>query len=268
MKVSTSAYYVARIKPASLINAYQFRLEAKMKNLFSKHNRRIGSRQMVNLLKQEGFNIGRYLTRKIMKKLHLYCLQRKSKPNSYKGKSYRSKVNLLNQCFDPLFPNEVWAGDITYLKTVNGWRYLAIVMDLYSRRVIAWKLGDHMQTSLVIDVLKKAHSLRKPQYGCVFHSDQGSQYTSDEFQEKIEELKMRSSLSGVGCCYDNAVVERFFGTLKHESLGSTRMLKDEQLEEKIAQYMRYYNMDRLHSRNNGMSPFMFENSQIKVSCFA
>ncbi|KZX37293.1 integrase core domain-containing protein [Wohlfahrtiimonas chitiniclastica] len=94
------------------------------------------------------------------------------------------------------------------------------------------------------------------------NSDQGSQYTSDEFQEKIEQLKMRSSLSGVGCCYDNAVVERFFGSLKHEWLGSTRMMKDEQLEEKIAQYMRYYNMDRLHSRNNGMSPFAFENSQI------
>lgn len=268
MRVSTSAYYAACLKPIDSIDAYQFRLEAKVKALFSKHNQRIGSRQMVGLLKNEGFNIGRYLARKIMKKLNLHCLQRKSRPNSYKGKSYRPKVNLLNQCFDPLFPNEVWAGDITYLKTLNGWRYLAIVMDLYSRRVIAWKFSEHMQTSLVIDVLQKAHNLRNPQYGCIFHSDQGSQYTSDEFQEKLEQLKMRSSLSGVGCCYDNAVVERFFGSLKHECLGSTKMMKDEQLKEKIAQYMRYYNMDRLHSRNNGMSPFTFENSQRKVSCLA
>ena len=110
MKVSTSAYYAACLKPIGSIDAYQFRLEAKVKTLFSKHNQRIGSRQMVGLLKNEGFNIGRYLARKIMKKLNLHCLQRKSRPNSYKGKSYRSKVNLLNQCFDPLFPNEGWAG--------------------------------------------------------------------------------------------------------------------------------------------------------------
>lgn len=268
MKVSLSAYYAAKQKTFNVIDICHFHLTAIIKSLFTKHNKRIGSRQMMALLKTEGFKIGRYLVRKLMKALNLYCLQHKTKPTSKKGKSDREKVNLLNQCFDPLFANEVWAGDITYLKTIHGWRYLAIVMDLYSRRVIAWKLSNHMHSSLVVDVLQQAYVLRRPQYGCIFHSDQGSQYTCDDFQNKVVQLNMRSSLSDVGCCYDNAVVERFFGSLKHEWLGSTKMMREEQLQAKISKYMHYYNMGRPHSRNNGMSPFAFENSQIKVSYFA
>ncbi len=110
--------------------------------------------------------------------------------------------------------------------------------------------------------------MRQPQYGCVFHSDRGSQYTSDEFQDKVEQLSMRSSMGDVGCCYDNAVVERFFGSLKHEGLGPTRMMTEDQLQTKIANYIRYYNMTRLHSSNDGMSPFTFENSQLKVCSIA
>ena len=222
MKVSLSAYYEANFIPN--INLERFHLKNRIKTLFEECNQRIGSRQIVGFLQSEGIKVSRYLVRKLMKSLNLHCLQRKAKPRSKKGKSDRNRVNLLNQCFNPPFPNEVWAGDITYLKTAQGYRYLAVVMDLYSRRIVGWKLDTRMTSSLVIDVLQQAYSLRHPQYGCVFHSDQGSQYTSDDFQNKLLRLNMRSSMSGVGSCYDNAVVERFFGTLKSEAFRSSRLL--------------------------------------------
>lgn len=141
-------------------------------------------------------------------------------------------------------------------------------MDLYSRRILSWKLNDGMKSQLVIDVLHQAYGIRQPQYGCIFHSDRGSQYASEVFQKKVKDLQMRSSMGDVGCCYDNAVVERFFGSLKHEGLGSTRILNEQQLHDKIADYIRYYNMNRAHSANQGMSPFEYENSHYNVSCFA
>jgi putative transposase len=264
MKVSFSAFYAASKKTWNAISPKQMQLKARIETLFEEKNKRIGSRQMLGILKSEGFKIGRYKVSKLMKQLGLYCLQRKAKPKSKKGQSDRIKPNLLNQNFNPLFANEVWAGDITYLKTIHGWRYLAVVMDLYSRRIIAWVLSNHMRASLAVDALQKAHTLRRPQHGCVFHSDRGAQYTSDAFQDKAEQLNMRSSMGDVGCCFDNAVVERFFGSLKHEGLGPTRMMTETQLQTHIANYIRYYNMTRLHSRNDGMSPFTFESSQIKV----
>ena len=176
--------------------------------------------------------------------------------------------NLLNQNFRPLFANEVWAGDITYIKTSQGWRYLAVVMDFFSRRIVGWSMAERMKADLVIQALQQAHVLRQPQYGCVFHSDRGSQYTSRAFAKKASQLKMRLSMSDMGCCYDNAVVERFFSSLKYEGLGNTANMSESAVKQEITQFIRYYNFKRPHTANNGMSPLEYENSQIKVSCAA
>ena len=142
-----------------------------------------------------------------MRKLGLVCQQRQAfKVTTKRNEKHQVQFNLLNQNFQPLFANEVWAGDITYIKTSQGWRYLAVVMDLFSRRIVGWSMAERMKADLVIQALQQAHALRQPQYGCVFHSDRGSQYTSRAFAKKASQLKMRLSMSDMGCCYDNAVV--------------------------------------------------------------
>ena len=128
-------------------------------------------------------------------------------------------------------------------------------MDLFSRRIVGWSMSERMKTDLIVQALQKAHALRKPQYGCVFHSDRGSQYTSHAFAQQILKLKMRSSMSDVGYCYDNAVAERFFGSLKHEWLDVTSGVDPAQVEQEITSFIRYYNLKRPHVANNGMSPF-------------
>lgn len=126
--------------------------------------------------------------------------------------------NLLNMNFNPTSPNQVWAGDVSYLKAGEGWLYLAVVMDLYSRRIVVWQVSPRMTTDLIIKTFEKAHRLRQPPKGLVFHSDRGSQYTSKRFRALLEQSQCRASMGDLGTCWDNAVVERFFGSLKHDWL--------------------------------------------------
>ena len=125
----------------------------------------------------------------------------------------QSADNLLNQNFNPVVPNQVRADDVTYLKTEEGWMYPAIVMDLYSRRIVGWHISKRMTTGLVNKALMKAYNLRQTPRGLVFHSDRGSQYTSKRYQKLLQSYGMRSSMGDVGACWDNAYVERFFGSL-------------------------------------------------------
>jgi putative transposase len=151
-----------------------------------------------------------------MKKLGLIVTQRVA----YKVTTKRRHVddvadNLLNQNFNPVGPNQVWAGDITYLLTDEGWMYLAIVMDLYSRRIVGWFISKRMTTDLISKAMVKAYNLRRPPKGLVFHSDRGSQYTSGRYRQLLEGYGVRASMGDVGAYWDNAVVERFFGS--HET---------------------------------------------------
>ena len=266
MEVSVSAYYAFEPKKEDLASVG---LRVQIKALFDHHKQRIGSRTIKALLQQAGFQVGRYKIRSLMRKLGLVCQQRQAfKVTTKHNEKHQVQPNLLNQNFQPLCANEVWAGDITYIKTNQGWRYLAVVMDLFSRRIVGWSMAERMKADLVIQALQQAHVLRQPQYGCVFHSDRGSQYTSRAFSKKAHQLKVRLSMSDVGCCYDNAVVERFFGSLKHEGLGHTATMNENVVKQEITQFIHYYNFKRPHTANNGMSPLEYENSQIKVSCAA
>ncbi len=156
-----------------------------------------------------------------MKQLGLEVKQRKRYRPSSKGKEVSTADNLLNQNFNPVATNEVWAGDITYLRTPEGWLYLAIVMDLYSRRIVGWHMSSHIDIALISKVLMMAYNLRHPEKGCVFHSDRGSQYTSHQYQALLKSYDMRASQGDVGACWNNAAVERFFGSLKHDWLFKT-----------------------------------------------
>lgn len=266
MNVSTSAYYAWIKRPAKLITEDELRLYRKTKELFRDSRESLGNREMTKKLREEGFNIGRYKVRSIMKKLGLKVTQRVAYKVTTKRKHSDAVAdNLLNQNFNPVGPNEVWAGDVTYLKTNEGWMYLAIVMDLFSRRIVGWHIDKRMTSNLVCKALMKAYNLRQPSEGLVFHSDRGSQYTSKRYRKLLKGFGIRASMGDVGACWDNAVVERFFGSLKHDWLFKVHQPTREHMKKDVATYIRYYNLERLHSANGDMSPVNYENSLRKVS---
>lgn len=266
MEVSPSGYYAWRKRPVQLISANELMLYRRAKALFKASRQSLGSRELAKKLREEGFAVGRYRVRTLMRKLKLKVTQRVAYQVTTKRKHSDSvAANLLNQNFNPVGRNQVWAGDITYLKTGEGWMYLAIVMDLYSRRIIGWAINKRMTTELVERALARAVKLRRPPYGVVFHSDRGSQYTSKRFQSFLRKKALRSSMGDVGACWDNAVVERFFGSLKHDWLLKVRHPTRVDMQNDVAAYMKYYNVDRLHSANDDLSPVNYELSRIKVS---
>ena len=230
-----------------------------MKALFEQSRQNLGSREMMKKLRAEGIEVGRYRVRKLLAKIGLRVRQRLAYKVTTKRK-HGDKVadNLLNQNFNPLEPNAVWAGDITYLRTAEGWMYLAVVMDLYSRRIVGWHVDKRMTTDLISKAMIKAYNLRQPPKGLVFHSDRGSQYTSKRFRKLLNSYGMRASMGDVGACWDNAVVERFFGSLKHDWILKITHPTRDHMKQDIAKYMKYYNLDRLHSANEDLSPIDFE----------
>lgn len=224
---------------------------------------------MMIKLRKEGYQIGRDKVRRLMKKLNLVVQQRVAYKVTTKRKHSDAVAdNLLNQNFNPIAPNEVWAGDVTYLKTGEGWMFLAIVMDLYSRRIVGWHIDKRMTSDLVEKALIKAYNLRQPPKGIVFHSDRGSQYTSRRYRTLLRSYGLRASMGDVGACWDNAVLERFFGSLKHDWLFKVHQPTRDHTKNDVAAYMKYYNLERLHTANQGMSPIEYENQFRKVSGFA
>jgi len=167
--------------------------------------------------------------------------------------------NLLNQNFRVDNPNEVWVSDITYISTYQGWLYLAVVLDLYSRKVVGWSMSNRMTSQLVIDSLNHAIMDRNPAGGLIFHSDRGSQYASLDFRKSIEKNNIIQSMSGKGNCYDNAVAESFFHTLKTELVYWEKYKTRDEAKSSIFTFIEgFYNIRRRHSYLNYLSPFQYE----------
>ena len=269
MSVCRSAYYAWRKRPIRVISADELHLYRRAKMLFKASRNSLGSRELSKKLREEGFQVGRYRTQTLMRKLNLKVTQRVAYKVTTKRK-HSDKVadNLLNQNFNPVAANEIWAGDITYLRTGEGWLYLAVVMDLYSRRIVGWHIHKRMTTDLIGKALMKAINLRQPKAGLVFHSDRGSQYTSRLYRGLLAAHGIRSSMGDVGACWDNAVVERFFGSLKHDWILKVAQPTRDHMKQDVADYIRYYNNDRLHTTNGDTSPVKYELSQLKVSGLA
>jgi transposase InsO family protein len=181
--------------------------------------------------------------------------------------------NLLLQEFSPAAPNRCWAGDITYIRTSAGWRYLAVWIDLYSRRVVGWAMGSTMEASLVLEALNRAlgHRQITPDQ-LLIHTDQGSQYRATAYRQLLEDHKIICSMSAKGCCWDNAVVESFFSTLKHE-LGldddARTLISPQQLIRDLAFWIDgYYNRERRHSTIAYLSPIVYEQQFINALTLA
>lgn len=238
----------------------------KAKQLFKESRGSLGSRGLMRALNNEGFTIGRYKTRRIMRDHGLKVMQRMAyKVTTKQNRNDEVVPNLVNMKFNPSAPNLVWAGDITYLKTAEGWCYLSVVMDLYSRRIIGWSIDKSMTTALVERSLEQAYWLKKRPKGVIFHSDRGSQYTSRSFKKLTQKLGIKQSMGDTGACWDNAVVERFFGSLKHDWLLKVHHLTRDDMRKDVSAYMHYYNLKRLHTANGYMSPVNYENYKLRVS---
>ena len=168
--------------------------------------------------------------------------------------------NLLNRNFTVSAPNRVWAGDMTYIQTEEGWLFLAVVLDLFSRRIVGWSLREDMRSELVVDALRMAWLHRSPdrKTELIFHSDRGSQYASSDFNQVLNECAIRPSMSRKGDCWDNACSETLFASLKVERLHGTRFQTIRQAKDETLDWLLWYNRTRLHSTLKYVSPMQFE----------
>ncbi|WP_440862965.1 IS3 family transposase [Symbiopectobacterium purcellii] len=266
MRVTASAWYAWRKKPAEPLQK-DVEVRVRLKALFAASRQGAGSRTLVKRLRGEGIIISRWRVRKLMQEEGLVCRQRRTYKVTTKPHPVAEVApNLLNQNFNPPGPNQVWASDITYLKTGEGWLYLAAIMDLYSRLIVGWQVDRRMTSSLVCGALMKAYNLRTPPPGLVVHTDRGAQYTGQRFQALLSSYRLRSSMGDVGACWDNAVMERFWGSLKHEWLLLVPQPTRAYMEHDVATYIRYYNLDRHHAANGDLSPVRYEQmAEKKVS---
>ncbi len=210
MRVNRSSYYEWCQHSNSSIDSQTWKLCHRLKASFSESLQSLGSRRLVKLLRKEGFKIGRYRVRKLMKKLGL-AVKRKKRFTLTTDSKHQLPIaeNLLNRGFAPSSKNQVWTTDITYIWTVQGWLYLAVVIDLYSRRIVGWHLDRQMETALVSRAFMMAVNLRTPLKDLLHHSDRGSQYASHTYQELLKQHGMLCSMSRKGNCWGNAPTERF-----------------------------------------------------------
>jgi transposase InsO family protein len=238
-----------------------------MKELFRASRDSLGSRTLMRNLREEGFEIGRGRTRRLMKVLNLKVKQkRKYKATTDSKHQLPVAGNVLNRQFTPQGPNQAWGTDITYLWTQEGWIYLAVVIDLYSRRVVGWSMDRRIKKALVIRALMMAINLRRPPPGLIHHSDRGSQYASEDFRAVIEKHGIMASMSRKGNCWDNAPVERFFSSLKREWSGDRLYRTRQEAIADVREYVAvYYNSKRLHSTLGYKTPLDYEKDLNKVS---
>ena len=206
-----------------------------------------------------GLRVGKERVRRLMQR-HGIRAKGKRKFVVTTDSAHRLPVapDLVQRRFTPAAPNVLWSGDITYIATDEGWLYLAAVLDLHSRQVVGWSLQTHMQTSLVKDALLMACFRRRPAAGLIFHSDRGSQYCSQDFQDTLQAWGMRSSMSRKGNCWDNAPTESLWGRLKTACVHGQRFATREQARQAIMDWIAFYNHSRLHSALGYLSPMQFE----------
>jgi putative transposase len=267
LDVQRSGYYDWQSRPGKVIPPEELVLRRRMKALFAASRESLGSRMMTKQLRAEGFIIGRYRVRQLMKALGLVVKpKRKYKVTTDSGHDLPIAENILGRQFNPTGPNQAWGTDITYLWTQEGWIYLAVVIDLYSRRVVGWAIDRRMKKALVIRALLMAINLRKPPPGLIHHSDRGSQYASRAYQKLLKQHGMICSMSRKGNCWDNAPVERFFSSLKREWTGDRLYRTREEAIADIREYVAvYYNSKRLHSTLGYMTPMDYEKTLNNVS---
>lgn len=249
---STYKYWCAR---PSVINYDKIKLRALVNEKHKLSNGSVGSRSIAVMVSQDGVNLSRYRARRLMKDLGLVSCQLPKHAYKKALQSHVAIPNHLNRQFDVKAPNQVWCGDVTYIWTGQRWSYLAIVMDLFARKPIGSALSRSLDSNLTKQALNMAYELRGHPNGVMFHSDQGSHYTSISFRQNLWRLQIKQSMSRRGNCWDNAPMERFFRSLKSEWVPTTGYSSFNEAQVSITQYIvGYYSEHRPHQHNGGLPP--------------
>ncbi len=224
-----------------------------------------GSRTVATLATDDNYVVSRYRARKAMKALGLVSCQVRKHRYHRGGQEHHVAPNMLKRDFSPEEPNQVWCGDVTYIWTGKRWAYLAVVIDLYARKPVGWAMSFSPNSRLTKAALQMAFEARGEPEGLLFHSDQGSHYTSLEFRQTIWRLKIKQSMSRRGNCWDNSPMERFFRSLKTEWVPNIGYKNFDEAKDSIVKYIvGYYSQQRPHSFNNGLSPNQQEKNYQKA----
>ncbi|WP_143714089.1 IS3-like element ISEc31 family transposase [Escherichia coli] len=259
LEIHRSSYQYWR-KRRDTVNPARVRLCSEIRRAWNQSRGSAGARTLAEMLTQNGVPMSRYRAGRLMKYLNLSSCQ----PGKHQYKNARQEhtclPNLLERQFAVPEPDRVWCGDITYIWAGNRWCYLAVVMDLFARRVIGWSLSANADTALISSALRMAYEVRGQPRDVMFHSDQGSQYTGLKYQQLLWRYRIKQSVSRRGNCWDNSPMERFFRSLKTEWVPTDGYTGKDVARQQISSYiLNYYNSVRPHHYNGGLTPEESEN---------
>jgi transposase InsO family protein len=231
-----------------------------LESVFKKSRATYGTRRLKAVLLDRDRTVSRRRIGRLMREAGLACItKRKFKATTNSRHDLPVAPNHLDRQFSVVQPDQVYAGDITYIHTQEGWLYLAVVIDLYSRQVVGWSMAEHMRAKLVNDALSMAIWKRKPEKGLIWHTDRGSQYASDSHRALLQQHSIIQSMSRKGNCWDNALSESFFHTLKTELIHHQTYQTRSDAKQAVFEYIEvFYNRERLHSANGYLSPVDYE----------
>lgn len=261
--VSRSCYYDWLNSPKTDREKENEMLTEQLKELFEESRKTYGSRRLKRKLAEKDFHVSRRRIIRLMRNAGLFCKTKKRFKATTNSKHNKPIApNLLNRQFTVSQPDRYYVGDITYIATQEGWLYLAVVIDLFSRQIVGWSMDERMKAKLVNDALLMAIWKRKPTDGLIWHTDRGSQYASDSHRKILSDHNMIQSMSRKGNCWDNAVSESFFHSLKTELTHHCQFKTREEAQQAIFEYIEvFYNRERLHSANDYLSPVEYEIQQ-------
>jgi putative transposase len=260
LEVSRSGYYEWLQRPPSAPTEAEQQVEAKVQQYFAQGRGTYGTRRLKHLLAQEGLQVSRRRIGRVLAQAGLRCkTRRKFKAPTAAGQAQTVAPNQLNRAFTVDAPDKVYVGDITYLPTGEGWLYLAVVLDLCSRAVVGWAMADHMRAELVNHALGMALCQRQPAAGLLMHTDRGSQYGAESYRQLLRQHQVQASMSRKGNCWDNAVAESFFHTLKTELIYLEDFNTREHAQTAVFEYIEvFYNRQRCHSATGYLAPLAYE----------
>lgn len=257
--VSRSGYYAWRGRGLSVRDRGNRELSAVIRHIFDEHQGRYGVRRVHAELLRRGLRVGYQRVQRLMRALGLRSVHPRPWRRTTIQAGPAELPDLVGRRFTARAPDQLWFGDITYVKTWDGWAYVASVIDAFSRKVVGWAVADHMRTGLVVDALRMALDNRRPAAGVVFHADRGSQYTSAEFVGFCRDNGVRNSVGRTGICWDNAGAESFWATLKKELIHLQPWDTVKRLKAAVFEYVEgYYNRRRIHSTLGYVTPVEYE----------
>lgn len=261
LEIKRAAYYQWQKRRASSRSIEEAKVYSSIMYYYTQSKGRYGLLNLTAAIRKDGQKVNKKRIYRIMKKYNIRSVtKRKFRITTKHDGKGRYSENLIKGNFQTVRSNQLWSSDITYIRTSEGWLYLAVVLDVYRRKIVGWSLSSRINAEIVREAINMALRHERPPVGVIFHSDRGSQYTSNMVRKLLAENGFKQSMSSTANCYDNAITETFFATLKKELVYQKKFTTREEAKNEIFEYIEiYYNRKRQHSSLNYLSPLVFEN---------